>query len=184
MERWKSVGRWTALGLTALGIRWAGIYWGLPNAERYFSYHPDEWLILLASYFTVNPYAGEFLPGFYNYGTLPMYLWSVWLHWLSAAGVIGGLPDNPTPDQVAALRAQLYLWGRVLVALMGAGTAVVVGRTVALVAGASAGVAAGLAIAFAPALVVHSDFMTVDVPTTFFVALALHQAVALTRSPR
>ncbi|MCX7992087.1 MAG: hypothetical protein N2651_00300, partial [Fimbriimonadales bacterium] len=111
---------WTALFLVALGVRLIGIDWSLPNAEHYHSYHPDEWLILLASYFTINPYAGEFLPGFYNYGTLPMYLWSVWLHWLSAAGVIGGLPENPTLAQIAALRADLYLWARVLVALMGA----------------------------------------------------------------
>jgi hypothetical protein len=39
-------------------------------------------------------------------------------------------------------------------------------------------------MAFAPAFVVHSRFMTVDVPTTFFVALAFHQAVALHASPR
>ncbi|MEM1825420.1 MAG: hypothetical protein QXX35_01540, partial [Desulfurococcaceae archaeon] len=106
------------------GVRLIGVRWGLPNAERYFSYHPDEWLILLASYFTINPYRGEFLPGFYNYGTLPLYLWSVWLHWLSAAGVIGGLPENATQAQIAALRADLYFWARVLVALMGAGAAV------------------------------------------------------------
>lgn len=179
-----SAGLWAVVFLAALGIRLAGVAWGLPNAEHYYSYHPDEWLILLASYFTINPYAGEFLPGFYNYGTLPMYLWSVWLHWLSAAGVIGGLPENPTPVQIAALRAQLYVWARVLVGLMGAGTAVVVGRTLARVRGGPAGIIAGLAIAFAPALVVHSNFMTVDVPTTFFVALAFHQAVALATSPR
>jgi hypothetical protein len=179
-----TAGLWAVLFLAALGVRLLGVAWGLPNAERYYSYHPDEWLILLASYFTINPYAGEFLPGFYNYGTLPMYLWSVWLHWLSAAGVIGGLPENPTPVQVAELRAQLYLWARVLVALMGTGTAVVVGRALAMVGGVPAGIVAGLAIAFAPALVVHSNFMTVDVPTTFFVALAFHQAIALMVSER
>jgi hypothetical protein len=168
----------------ALGVRLVGIGWSLPNAERHYSYHPDEWLVLLASYFVINPYAGEFLPGFYNYGTLPMYLWSLWLHWLSAVGVIDRLPENATPAQIAELRAQLYLWARVLVALMGAGTAVVVGRTVAQVAGIGAGVISALAMAFAPAFVVHSRFMTVDVPTTFFVALAFHQAVALHASPR
>lgn len=170
------------LGL-ALGVRLVGVGWSLPNAERHYSYHPDEWL-LLSSYFVINPYAGEFLPGFYNYGTLPMYLWSVWLHWLSAVGVIDRLPENATPVQIAELRAQLYLWARVLVALMGAGTAVVVGRTLTQVAGIGAGVVAALAMAFAPALAVHSRFMTVDVPTTFFVALAFHQAVALHASPR
>jgi hypothetical protein len=175
----KSLGLWTALFGVALGVRLVGIGWSLPNAERHYSYHPDEWLVLLASYFVINPYAGEFLPGFYNYGTLPMYLWSVWLHWLSAVGVIDRLPENATPAQIAELRAQLYLWARVLVALLGAGTAVVVGRTVAQVAGIGAGVVSALAMAFAPAFVVHSRFMTVDVPTTFFVALAFHQAVAL-----
>jgi hypothetical protein len=175
---------WIALFALAFGVRLVGIGWSLPNAERYYSYHPDEWLILLASYFAINPYAGEFLPGFYNYGTLPMYLWSLWLHWLSAVGVIDRLPENATPAQVAELRAQLYLWARVLVALMGAGTAVVVGRTLAQVAGVSAGVVAALVMAFAPAFVVHSRFMTVDVPTTFFVALAFHQGVALHGSPR
>jgi predicted membrane-bound mannosyltransferase len=40
-------------------------------------------------------------------------------------------------------------------------------------------VVSALAMVFAPAFVVHSRFMTVDVPTTFFVALAFHQAVAL-----
>jgi hypothetical protein len=175
----RSLWLWTALFGLALGVRLVGIGWSLPNAERHYSYHPDEWLVLLASYFVINPYAGEFLPGFYNYGTLPMYLWSLWLHWLSAVGVIDRLPENATPVQLAELRAQLYLWARVLVALMGAGTAVVVGRTVAQVAGIGAGVVSALAMVFAPAFVVHSRFMTVDVPTTFFVALAFHQAVAL-----
>jgi hypothetical protein len=180
----KSLGLWTALFGLALGVRLVGVGWSLPNAERHYSYHPDEWLVLLASYFVINPYAGEFLPGFYNYGTLPMYLWSLWLHWLSAVGVIDRLPENATPAQIAELRAQLYLWARILVALMGAGTAVVVGRTVAQVAGIGAGVVTALAMVFAPAFVVHSRFMTVDVPTTFFVALAFHQAVALHASPR
>jgi hypothetical protein len=175
---------WIALFGLAFGVRLVGIGWSLPNAERYYSYHPDEWLILLASYFAINPYAGEFLPGFYNYGTLPMYQWSLWLHWLSAVGVVDRLPENATPAQVAELRAQLYLWARVLVALMGAGAAVVVGRTLVQVAGVSAGVVAALVMAFAPAFVVHSRFMTVDVPTTFSVALAFHQAVALHASPR
>jgi hypothetical protein len=180
----KSLGLWTALFGLALGVRLVGIGWSLPNAERHYSYHPDEWLVLLASYFVINPYAGEFLSGFYNYGTLPMYLWSLWLHWLSVVGVIDRLPENATPAQIAELRAQLYLWARVLVALLGAGTAVVVGRTVAQVAGIGAGVVSALAMALAPAFVVHSRFMTVDVPTTFFVALAFHQAVALHASPR
>ncbi len=172
-----------ALFVLAFGIRYVGIDWSLPNEIHYYSYHPDEWLVLLASYFVMNPFAGDWLPGFYNYGTLPMTLWSAWLHWLSAFGVIAPLPENPTPLQLAQLRADLLFWARILTALLGAGTAVVVARTLAVLAGERAGLFAGLAIALAPAFVVHSRFQTVDVPTTFFVALAFHQSVALWSAP-
>ncbi len=173
-----------ALFLSAFLLRLWGIGWGLPNADHYFSYHPDEWIILIASYFVVNPYAGEWLPGFYNYGSLPLYLWSFWLHWLSSFGVIPALSESPSGIEVAQLRASLHLWARVLVALMGAGTAVVVAQIARQVGGARAGWLAGTVMAVAPAFVVHSRFQTVDVPTTFFVALALYQSVALWRSER
>ncbi|MFQ3611778.1 MAG: glycosyltransferase family 39 protein, partial [Fimbriimonadales bacterium] len=168
----------------ALLLRLWGIGWGLPNADHYFSYHPDEWIILIASYFVVNPYAGEWLPGFYNYGSLPLYLWSGWLHWLTAFGVIPSLPESPTGLEVAQLRASLHAWARVWVAILGAGTAVVVAQTLRQVANERAGWLAGAVMAVAPAFVVHSRFQTVDVPTTFFVALALYQSVALWRSER
>ncbi len=163
-------------------VRLIGIGWGLPNAERYFSYHPDEWLVLIASYFTLNPYGGEWLPSFYNYGSLPLYLWSVWLHWLTAVGVIALPPESASAVQIAEWRAQLHWWARVLTALMAGGTAVAGARTTAMIGGAGAGWIAGLAITFAPAFVVHARFQTVDVPTTFFVALALYQSVVLVRS--
>jgi 4-amino-4-deoxy-L-arabinose transferase-like glycosyltransferase len=172
------------LFMLALGVRWIGIEWGLPNAAHYYSYHPDEWLLLAVSYGNLNPYAGDWLPHFYNYGSLPLYLWSLWLHWLSAVGLLPALPDSPATIQMAEWRAAAHFWARVLVALMGAGTAVVVARTTAQVAGEQAGRIAGLAMAFAPAFVVHSRFQTVDVPTTFFVSLALWCAVAMFRSPR
>lgn len=168
----------------AVLVRFVGIGWGLPNPEHHFSYHPDEWLVLIVSYFTLNPYGGEWIPGFYNYGSLPLYLWSLWLHWLSTAGVIPIPSETASPDQIAEWRASLHLWARVLTALMAGGTTVIVARTAARVAGEQAGWVAGLVIAFAPAFVVHARFQTVDVPTTFFVALALAQSVALIYSER
>lgn len=167
------------LFVVAFGIRFVGLGWGLPNARHAFSYHPDEWLVLAVSYFNVNPYAGDWLPHFYNYGSLPLYLWSGWLHWLTAVGLLPSLPEQPTALQVAEWRAAAHWWARLLVALMGAGAAVVVARTMARCAGERAGWVAGLAMAFAPAFVVHSRFQTVDVPTTLFVALALSASVAL-----
>ncbi|MCS7065178.1 MAG: glycosyltransferase family 39 protein, partial [Fimbriimonadales bacterium] len=168
----------------AFGVRLIGIGWGLPNAQHHFSYHPDEWLVLAVSYFNLNPYAGDWLPHFYNYGSLPLYLWSLWLHWLTAVGVLPALSENASALQIAEWRAAAHLWARVLVALMGAGAALAMARTMARLAGERAGWIAGLAMAFAPAFVVHSRFQTVDVPTTFFVALACWSSVALFGSER
>lgn len=168
----------------AFGVRLIGIGWGLPNAQHYFSYHPDEWLVLAVSYFNLNPYTGDWLPHFYNYGSLPLYLWSLWLHWLTAAGVLPALPDNPSPLQVAEWRAAAHLWARILVALLGAGASLIVARTMARLSGERAGWIAGLTMAFAPAFVVHSRFQTVDVPTTFFVALACWSSIVLFSTER
>jgi hypothetical protein len=93
------------LFVVAFGIRFVGLGWGLPNARHAFSYHPDEWLVLAVSYFNVNPYAGDWLPHFYNYGSLPLYLWSGWLHWLTAVGLLPSLPEQPTALQVAEWHA-------------------------------------------------------------------------------
>ncbi len=168
----------------AFGLRLIGIGWGLPNAQHHFSYHPDEWLILAVSYINLNPYGGDWLPHFYNYGSLPLYLWSLWLHWLTAVGVLPVLSDSATAQQIAEWRSSAHLWARVLVALMGAGTALVVTHTMARLKDERAGWIAGLAMALAPAFVVHSRFQTVDVPTTLFVALTFWSSVALFESAR
>ncbi len=167
------------LFLAALGVRLIAIRWGLPNEQHHFSYHPDEWLVLAVSYGNLNPYTGDWLPHFYNYGSLPLYLWSIWLHWLTALGVLPSLSAEPSAVELMRWRAEAHFWARLLVAAMGAGTALVVARTLAQVAGERAGWVAGLALALAPAFVVHARFQTVDVPTTFFMALALQASVRL-----
>lgn len=160
------------LFLAAFGIRLIGIQWGLPDDLHHFSFHPDEWLILLASYYNMNPLEGDFLPGFYNYGSLPLTLWSAWLHLLI-----------PGAQSTVEAVSSLHWMARILTALMGAGTAVVVFQTGRLLGGMWAGIIAGLLVAIAPAHVVHSRFQTVDVPATFFVALACLCAVRLYGTP-
>src|SRR5262245_19916670 len=60
------------LALAALLRIW-GIGWGLPHAGRYYPYHPDE-SVLLHAVCMVNPLWLDFEPGFYNYGTLTIFL--------------------------------------------------------------------------------------------------------------
>lgn len=160
------------LFFAAFAIRLMGIQWGLPDNLHHFSFHPDEWLILLASYYNMNPMQGDFLPGFYNYGSLPLTLWSAWLHLLI-----------PGAQSTVEAVSSLHWMARLLTALMGAATAVVVFQTGRQLGGMGTGAIAGLIMAIAPAHVVHSRFQTVDVPTTLFVALACLCAVRLYDTP-
>ncbi|HEX3000145.1 MAG TPA: hypothetical protein VHR86_07905, partial [Armatimonadota bacterium] len=57
------------LGFT---LRVVGLHWGMPCAEHYHSYHPDE-VIMVSAIANVNPLAGDFDPGFYNYGSLTFF---------------------------------------------------------------------------------------------------------------
>ena len=82
-----------------LGLRAAGLWWGLPNSEHYFSYHPDEIFLLLPSFGFA---AGDWNPHFFNYGTLYIYLVGI------PAVLLGLLPD---PAQFPANLAPLYLLG-------------------------------------------------------------------------
>lgn len=164
--------------------RLIGIGWGLPNETHYASFHPDEGLILAVCYDALNPFRGEFLPGFYNYGTLSLYLWSFWLHLLTFWGVIAAPPAEASEAVYAAFRADLHLWARILTAFLGALTVGVIYQTGHRLGGQRVGLWCAAAILFAPAHVIHSRFQTVDVPTTLFVALICLQAVKLYRSEK
>lgn len=154
--------RWCGPGLFALAflIRLLGIGWGLPSAERHWSLHPDEPVVLAAAN-RLEPWVGKLDPGFYNYGTFPLSVFRV-------AGAIGPGGGDDWQGRAADL-----LSGRLVSGLAGAGCALVVflalrGRTAWL--GALLG---GLAVAFAPGLVVHSNFMTVDTLGAFLAVFAV-----------
>lgn len=167
-----------ALFLLALGVRIVGIGWGLPNDLRNQSLHPDEPVIWSVSQ-RIEPARGRFDPGFYNYGTLYLTMIRVATDVVNAYG--GGPKDTKPKAQWDAI-GRYHLAGRILSALAGAGIAWVVfailwRRTHWL--GAAAG---GLAVAFAPGLVIHSRFQTVDVVAAFLLSLSLLYALKLVPS--
>ncbi len=164
---------WIGLGLflLAFGLRLIGINWGLPNNLHNESYHPDEPINFAASQ-QIDPANLKFTPGFYNYGTLYLTLAKV------ASGYCPPL-ESTSEDAIAVYERCCLLAGRVLSALAGAGTAWVIfallrRRTVTF--GAIFG---AIAIGVAPAFVVHSRFMTVDVTATLLIALSLYFALRL-----
>jgi 4-amino-4-deoxy-L-arabinose transferase-like glycosyltransferase len=157
--QWKA--RWGALALAliALSLRLWGLTWSLPSAQHFYSYHPDEILVLSASH-AADLWRGQFNPHFYNYGSLPIYLISFF-----------------RPAAYALLGPSLYtdyLLGRLITALMGAATVSLVFLIAREAAGETAGWIAGVCMAIAPEHVIHSHYVTVDVPATFWIALSLY----------
>jgi hypothetical protein len=142
-----------------LALRLAGLWWGLPNSQHYFSYHPDEIFLLLPSFGFAQ---GDWNPHFFNYGTLYSYLVGI------PAIVLGIVPGSvPFPQGLAPL----YLTGRIVTALLGAGS---VPLLYLALRGESRALAWGSAflLAICPLHVMVSHYATVDVPATFFLVAA------------
>jgi hypothetical protein len=153
--------RWVPilLVLGALGLRVAGLWWGLPNGQHHFSYHPDEIFLLLPAFKFAE---GTLNPHFFNYGTLYLYLVGL------PAVALGLVPD---PSQFPPSLRSLYLEGRLITALLGCATVLLLYLSLQRESRWLALIAAAL-LAICPLHVITSHYATVDVPATFFIALA------------
>lgn len=166
----------TLLGLL---IRLWGIGWSLPDARHPLAtYHPDELVNLNASLAADIPH-GQFDFGFYNYGAFDFYLVS--LSQIIGRGY-GWIPTTSSPPDQSKLdhaiaaapeQAALFLAGRLVSALLGSVTTIIIFAIGTRLAGRKCGVVAALFAAIAPLSVVHAHFLTVDVPATFFVCMTL-----------
>ena len=163
----------------ALVLRLWGIGWGLPNALHYFSYHPDETVMMFHSTTLLDPqglnvFGGSILPHFYNYGSLQLYIVNIALGLAGAYGFLGG--GNTAGVFPYAMLAHAYLVGRVVTALMGVGTVWALYALGARLYGRSAGLIGAALLAVLPLHAQHSHFLTVDVPATLWGTLALYWA--------
>lgn len=140
--------------LAALGVRLAGIDFGLP-----FLYHPDEAEIVDRA-LAMRERGPN--PGWFAYPTLYLYA-------QAALHTVIGRTD------VSAV----YLAGRALTALFGAGAVVFVALAPRRRGDLLAASAAGLLLALFPLHVEHSHYVTTDVPVSFFSALLAWQAAGL-----
>ncbi|MBC8065494.1 MAG: glycosyltransferase family 39 protein [Chlorobia bacterium] len=160
----------------ALGLRLIGIGWGLPNEKHVQSYHPDEGYIWVRSQL-IEPAKLNFTPHFYNYGTF--YLTTLKLASDVVAGYAGGGVDPKNPDATWDYVRKCHLAGRIISALAGAGTALIVFLALRRFSNDFGAFFGGLAIAVAPVHVVHSQFQTVDVLATLLIALSSFYALRL-----
>lgn len=169
-----------ALVVFALTLRLWGLTWGLPNTQRFLSYHPDEGVNLQGIQEPGTDAQGRLIPvtqphlalHFYNYGGLYFYLWQGAVAVNRAYGFVSLPASNastPSPESSAAL----ILTGRFLSVLFGAGTVWAVFALGNRLFGYGTGLTAGALYAVIPAVVVHAHFATVDSTAVFFVTVAL-----------
>ena len=163
---WRSLG---ALFLLALVVRCVGLTWGLPNATRWYSYHPDESARQIVGA-VVSLLQGDFNPHFFNYPSLSVY--ATWAIYQLQSGFGLGTTAISPPYPWPVVR-DVILAGRIFSALCGAATAPLVFLIARRLGRDNEGqkwaVLAGILAALAPGHVQHSHFATVDVPATLFV---------------
>ncbi|RMF91283.1 MAG: phospholipid carrier-dependent glycosyltransferase [Methanobacteriota archaeon] len=160
-----------ALGLTlllSLGLRLYGIKWGLPNEHHILSYHPDEAVFLwIASQMDI--YNLDFNPHWFIYPTFYYYVVLVPLLLIAHLGVISFEPDlifyGLHPEEVG----KALLIGRSITAVFGTLTGYITYLIGKEAYDENTGILSALFLAIAPLHVIHSHFLTTDVPVTFWI---------------
>lgn len=176
---WK---RWIPVVLFTIAffVRFIGSAWGLPSAQHAFSYHPDETDVWVFSR-VVDPLHGQLDPGFYNYGTF-------YLSLNRLAGDISTQDLSLEPSQIRSLdslaglrekAAKQILIGRHLNAVFGALAALLVFMAAGRLFSFWGALGAGSVMTFAPALVLHAHFQTVDTLAMLMVTACLYACVRL-----
>ncbi len=154
----------------ALLVRSLGLTWGLPDAARWYSYHPDESTRQVVGG-VVSLLQGDWNPHFFNYPSLSIYAtWLVYQFLL----VLGLTTDAAAPQYPWPVVRDIIFAGRLFSALCGALTAPLVWVIARRLKAGNWAILAGILAALAPGHVQHSHFATVDVPATFFVTLCLY----------
>jgi hypothetical protein len=174
-----------SVALLAASLRLWGIGWGLPNPQRFYPYHPDESVVILAVA-QLNPFRGEFLPHFYNYGSLYLILSRAAVDVAAAYGLVK--PDPPidperTPPDIWVDPGRMAVWvhdfarmiliGRLVAVALAVGTVLLAWAAARRLYGRRCGWLAALFLAVAPMHVVLAHYMAVDVPAGFFFNLCL-----------
>ncbi len=151
-----------AILVVAALVRLLGVTWGLPDGMHFFSYHPDEFetagraLQILES--------GNPDPGFFNYGSVYLYLVALVSWPFHALGLLTTVTGT-------------HLVGRLISVIAGTATVFLVHRIARDVRDERTANLAAWFAALAPGLVLHAHFATVDVTGVFFVTLTMRCAL-------
>lgn len=155
----------------ALAVRVPGLGWGLPNASRWYSYHPDESARQMVGAVASLLQSGDFNPHFFNYPSLSIYAtWAIY----QLMALFGVATDVAAPDYPWPVVRDIIFAGRCLSVGCGALTAPLLFLLARRLGAGKWAILAGVLLALAPGHVQHSHFATVDVPATFWVTLCLY----------
>ncbi len=163
-----------AILAVAFLLRSVGIRWGLPDAVHYFSFHPDEW-VLLGYTLGLNFPQGQFDPQFYNYGTVYLYL----LHLAILLGTTYGWLVMPNDLAQYEAVAGLYLTGRWLSVIAGVLTCWLTWEMGKRLGRYWCAATAAFLLAIVPLHTLHCHFLTTDATATLFTTGALLAALRL-----
>jgi 4-amino-4-deoxy-L-arabinose transferase-like glycosyltransferase len=168
-----------AIVLVGGALRVTGIGFGDP-----FVYHPDEWII--AGPAMTMAATGDWNPHNFFYPSLLIDLeafvaWAV--HALGGATLATGQPWL-FENELVADQFGYVLAGRLIVAILGTATIVVVFETTRRLVGVAGALAAAAIMAVIPLAVEHSHYLTTDVPMTFMCAACLLATVVASQDGR
>lgn len=146
-------------------LNFSGYRWGLPNSGHLYSYHPDEGINIGGA---IRIFAGEKVPGFYNYSSLYFYIAAYAMTVASAFGILN-LGQTLTPENLACM----YACGRTVSVIFSVLTVCLVFWTGYRLKNLKCAVICGFLSAFVPIVTMHAKFVAVDVTCGFFAALAV-----------
>ncbi|MBA4317463.1 MAG: hypothetical protein C0412_03595 [Flavobacterium sp.] len=175
-------------GITIAGLflRLHGIRWGLMN-DKYFhasTAHPDEDRVLthiremkpdkLAFYATSNDFFGR--------GVLQTYITAIGIKVSSLFNIVHISDNFNYYKQYPEELTKLYLVGRVIVAIMGTLTILVIFFIGKVAYNETVGIISALGTAILPLHVAFSHYLTTDVPVTFWFSLLFLLSVMLSKN--
>ena len=160
--------------LFAFALRFLGLDWGLPNANQWYSFHPDESTRqIVGAVGSILGGENGWNPKFFNYPSLSIYA-TVFVYEILA---ILGQNSSAALGEFWPIVRDIIFAGRLFSVFTGALTASLVFLLARELGFRKGALFAGVLAALVPAHVQHSHFATVDIPATFFCALCLFLSV-------
>ncbi len=151
-----------------------------PYLDVIRSYHSDE-IYFLKYIANLDPAKGDFDPNIYKYGSLQVYLGAALLKMGEKAGYITIRRDIKYYITHPSEFAKFYLTARLACAVMGSLAVLFLILAASNMFDRITGLLSGVALCVVPLWVLHSHFGKVDIPSAFWLTLALFFASFLLR---